>query len=73
MDYRIYHAVNQFVYQRAWLGRGLSLLENWAVPAIAIATFALWLLARPGGSRKWKLASASALASAALALSSLTN
>ena len=30
--------------------------------------FALWLLARPGGSRKWKLASACALASAALAL-----
>ena len=31
-------------------------------------TFALWLLARPGGSRRWKLASACALASAALAL-----
>jgi undecaprenyl-diphosphatase len=68
MDYRVYHAINQFVYHHAWLGHGLSLLENWAVPAIAIATFALWLLARPGGSRKWKLASASALASAALAL-----
>jgi hypothetical protein len=68
MDYRIYHAINQFVYHHAWLGRALNLLENWAVPAIAIATFALWLLARPGGSRKWKLACASALASAALAL-----
>ena len=68
MDYRIYHAINQFVYHHAWLGHGLSVLENWAVPAIAIATFALWLLARPGGRRKWKLASASALASAALAL-----
>src|SRR6266487_2699020 len=68
MDYRIYHAINQFVYHHAWLGRGLSVLENWAVPAIAIATFALWLLARPGGSRKWKLASGCALGSAALAL-----
>src|SRR5947208_338155 len=68
MDYRIYHAINQFVYHHAWLGRGLSALENWAVPVIAIATFALWLLARPGGSRKWKLASACALGSAALAL-----
>jgi undecaprenyl-diphosphatase len=38
------------------------------VPVIAIATFALWLLSRPGGSRRWKLASACALASAALAL-----
>src|SRR6266511_5365692 len=68
MDYRIYHAINQFVYDHAWLGRGLSALESWAVPAIAIATPALWLLARPGGSRKWKLASAHALGSAALAL-----
>src|SRR6266498_1657164 len=68
MDYRIYHAINQFVYDHAWLGRGLSALESWAVPAIAIATLALWLLARPGGSRKWKLASACALGSAALAL-----
>src|SRR5437764_1911469 len=68
MDYRVYHSINLFVYQHAWLGRGPSLLEIWAVPVIAIATFALWLLARPGGSRKWKLASASALGSAALAL-----
>src|SRR3989442_6404495 len=68
MDYRVYHSINQFVYQHAWLGRGLSVLETWAVPVIAIATFALWLLARPGGSRRWKLASACALASAALAL-----
>lgn len=34
----------------------------------AIATLGLWLLARPGGGRKWKLASASALVSAALGL-----
>jgi membrane-associated phospholipid phosphatase len=46
----------------------LSAVEKWAVPVVAVATFALWLLARPGGSRKWKLASACALGSAALAL-----
>ena len=68
VDYRIYHAINQFVYHHAWLGRGLNALEKWAVPVIAVATFALWLLARPGGTRKWKLASACALGSAALAL-----
>jgi undecaprenyl-diphosphatase len=68
IDYRIYHTINQFVYHHAWLGRGLSALETWAVPVIAVATFALWLLARPGGTRKWKLASACALGSAALAL-----
>src|SRR6266516_8092227 len=68
VDYRIYHAINQFVYHHAWLGHGLNALEKWAVPVIAVATFALWLLARPGGTRKWKLASACALGSAALAL-----
>lgn len=67
-DYRIYHAINQFVYEHAWLGRGLNGVETWTVPVIAVATLALWLLARPGGSRKWKLASACALGSAALAL-----
>jgi undecaprenyl-diphosphatase len=68
MDYRVYHAVNRFVFHHAWLGRALAGIEKWAVPVIAVATFALWLLARPGGSRKWKLASATALASAALGL-----
>ena len=38
------------------------------MPVIAVATFALWLIARPGGNRKWKLTSASALAAAALGL-----
>ena len=68
MDYRAYHAINQFVYHHAWLGRGFSAVETWAVPVLAVATFALWLLARPGGARKWKLASACALGSAALGL-----
>jgi membrane-associated phospholipid phosphatase len=68
MDYRLYHAINQFVADHSWLGHGLTAIENWAVPVIAVATVALWMLARPGSERKWKLASASALASAALAL-----
>jgi membrane-associated phospholipid phosphatase len=68
MDYRLYHAINTFVAHHSWLGDGLSAIENWSVPVIAVATFALWLLARPGNARKWKLASASALASAAVAL-----
>ncbi|MGB2951971.1 MAG: phosphatase PAP2 family protein [Gaiellaceae bacterium] len=68
MDYRVYHAINQFVYHHAWLGRGLNALEKWAVPVIAVATFGLWLLARPGGTRKWKVVSACALGSAGLAL-----
>lgn len=68
MDYRLYHAINTFVFDHGWIGRTLAVVETWAVPLIALATFALWLLARPGASRKWKLASASALVSAAVAL-----
>lgn len=38
------------------------------MPIVAIATVALWLLARPGGNRKWKLAATSGLAAAAIGL-----
>lgn len=68
MDYRVYHGINRFVVHHDWLGRGLNTFETWAVPVLAVATVALWLLARPGGQRKWKLASACALASAGLGL-----
>ena len=68
MDYRLYHAANGFVADHAWLGRWAAQMETWAVPVFATLTFALWLLARPRGDRKWKLASASALAAGAMAL-----
>ena len=68
MDWRVYHAINTFVSHHSWLGRATNDFENVAVVVIAVATFALWLLARPGGDRRWKLASASALASAGLGL-----
>jgi undecaprenyl-diphosphatase len=38
------------------------------LPIFVVATLALWLFDRPGAGRRWKLASASALASAAVAL-----
>lgn len=69
MDYRVYHAINDFVVHHAsWLGRLASHVEAVGVPAIAVATVALWLLARPGAGRKWKLAASTALASAGIAL-----
>jgi len=68
VDYRIYRAVNGFVFDHAWIGRLLAHVQTVGVPLIAVATVALWLLARPGRERTWKLASASALGAAALAL-----
>lgn len=68
MDYRLYHSINLFVARHDWLGSAVGFLETWAVPLFGLATIGLWFLARPGGRRKWKLASASALTSAAVAL-----
>jgi undecaprenyl-diphosphatase len=58
MDYRIYHAVNAFVLAHPWLGHLTAVAETIAVPLFAVATCGLWLLDRPRGPRKWKLASA---------------
>lgn len=69
MDYRVYHAINRFVEHHSWIGRILSDAEKVGTPAFAIAAICLWALSRPGNAdRRWKLASASALAAAALAL-----
>ncbi len=68
MDYRLYHSVNELAQHHRWLGHAAATLETWSIPLFVVATFALWLFARPGPARKWKLACGSALASAALAL-----
>ena len=68
MDWRAYHAVNTFVVHHSWLGRLFHGVETYGTYAIGIAAVCLWLLARPGGSRKWKLAAGSALGAAALGL-----
>ena len=68
MDWRAYHAINTFVSHHTWLGSLFKAIETYGTVLIGIAAFALWLLARPGGDRKWKLASASALTAAAVGL-----
>jgi undecaprenyl-diphosphatase len=68
MDYRVYHSVNHFMAHHRWLAHVVNDVQSVLVILIAAAAFALWLVGRPGGSHRWKLASASALAAAALAL-----
>jgi undecaprenyl-diphosphatase len=68
VDFRVFHAIDTFVAHHEWIADGFGGIEATAPLAIALATAALWLLARPGPERKWKLASASALASGALGL-----
>jgi undecaprenyl-diphosphatase len=68
LDYRAYHAINLFVLHHPWLGRVFADVETVTPILVAVAAFGLWVLARPGADRHWKLASASALASGALGL-----
>ena len=68
MDWRAFHAVNEFVWRHHWLGTVAKELERYGVVVFAVAAFALWAVDRPGSRRHWKLASAYGLASGALAL-----
>jgi undecaprenyl-diphosphatase len=68
VDWRVYHAINVFVAHHAWLGRSFHVIETYGTYLIAVAAVCLWLLARPGSDRKWKLAAGSALGAAALGL-----
>jgi undecaprenyl-diphosphatase len=68
MDYRLYRWLNGIDRHHTWLPHAFNVVESVGVVVIAVAAFGLWLLARPGGSRRWKLAAASALASAGLGL-----
>ena len=68
MDWRLYHGIYSASLHHHWLGTLFSDVEKASIPFMVVVTAALWLLARPGGDRKWKLAAGSGFAAAALAL-----
>jgi hypothetical protein len=68
VDYRLYRAIDDLAARHTGFAHAVSWLESYGVVLYGLATVALWLLARPGGSRRWKLASVSALVSSGLAL-----
>ena len=68
MDWRIFHAIYSLSLHHHWLGSAFHAIEQASLPFVAVATVGLWLLARPGGDRKWKLAAANGLAAAAVAV-----
>ena len=68
MDWRLYKDVYTVSLHHHWLGTAFSDLEKASIPLMIVLAAALWLLARPGGDRKWKLASGSAFAAAVVAL-----
>jgi undecaprenyl-diphosphatase len=68
IDWSLFHAVNTGVATRDWLEDPTTAIAELAVPLYALATIALWFLARPYGDARWKLASTSALVAAAVAM-----
>lgn len=68
VDWTLFHAVNSGVATRDWLEDPTTALADVIVPLYALATVGLWFVARPYGPVRWKLASASGLVSAAVAL-----
>jgi undecaprenyl-diphosphatase len=68
VDWRLYKDVYTVSLHHHWLGTAFSDLEKVSIPLMIVITAALWLLARPGGDRKWKLASGSGFTAAVVAL-----
>jgi undecaprenyl-diphosphatase len=68
VNWRLYKATYDVSLHHHWVGTVFSDIEMASIPFMVVVTVGLWLLARPGGSRKWKLAATTALGSAALAL-----
>lgn len=68
MDWRLYKDIYDVSLHHHWLGTAFHDLEKVSIPLMIVLTAALWLLARPGGDRKWKLASGSGFTAAVLAL-----
>jgi len=68
VDWRLYKDIYTVSLHHHWLGTAFSDLEKASIPLMLVITAALWLLARPDGDRKWKLASGSAFTAAAVAV-----
>lgn len=68
MDWRLYHAIYGVSLRHHWLGSLFHGLEQASIPFMVVVTMSLWLFARPGASRKWKLAAAGGLLASGVAL-----
>ena len=67
MDWRLYNWIYGVSLHHHWVGTLFSDIEKVSIPLMVVMTASLWFFSRPGGDRKWKLASASGFAAAALA------
>jgi undecaprenyl-diphosphatase len=68
LDYRAYHAVNEFAVDFKWLAHATYYFETAGVALYGFAVLVLWLATAPGEERRWKLAALAGGASAAVSL-----
>src|SRR3954465_7363242 len=68
LDYRVYHAVNEFAADFKWLGPATYVFETVGVVLYGLAVLVLWLATAPGEERRWKLAALAGAASAGVSL-----
>jgi undecaprenyl-diphosphatase len=68
LDYRVYHAVNEFAFDFKWLAHATYAFETAGVALYGLAVLVLWLATAPGEERRWKLAALAGGASAAVSL-----
>ena len=68
MDWSLFHLVNTEVATRDWLEDPVTTIATLAVPLYALATICLWLVSRPPGISRWRLAGVSALSAAGVAM-----
>ncbi|MFL5910568.1 MAG: phosphatase PAP2 family protein [Gaiellaceae bacterium] len=67
MDWRIYKAIYDVSLHHHWVGSLFHGIEQASIPFMVVATGALWFVSRPGGDRRWKLATGNGFAAAAVA------
>jgi undecaprenyl-diphosphatase len=68
VDWRIFHAVDEFASDHRWLAHATYDFETVGVVLYAAAVCLLWLASAPGGERRLKFAALSGAASGALGL-----
>ena len=68
VDYRIYHAVNEFAVDFKWLAHATYFFETVGVVVYGVAVVVLWLATAPGEERGWKLAALAGGTAAGLSL-----
>ena len=68
MDYRLYHAVNEFAFDFKWLAHATYFFETVGVVFYGLAVLLLWLATAPGQERRWKVAALAGTATAAVSL-----